>query len=193
MVNILSNGIIVAGIPVPLGWISPLSQTRPAVTNGHISRGFDSMASCDSRALPILLCCAILFNPTQTVKMHIWEKSSWFHPFKILVNSACCTSVFPRVFFLLSHILRQIWLKSIVQFPMSIHLKISPKTKTHSWSNRLNDFLKVASLIRVALETLFCGKSSWGMEQEDRLWCAFSNSYQLFWTFASIAIFLRNI
>ena len=73
MVNILSNGIIVAGIPVPLGWISPLSRTRLAVTNGHISRGFDSMASCDSRALPILLCCAILSNSTQTVKMHLWE------------------------------------------------------------------------------------------------------------------------
>ena len=113
--------------------------------------------------------CAAPFCSIQhkLLKCIFEKKSSWFHPFKILINSACCTSVFPRVFFLLSHILRQIWLKSIVQFPMSIHLKISPKTKTHSWSNRLNDFLKVASLIRVALETLFCGKSSWGMEQED--------------------------
>ena len=41
---------------------------RPPVTNGHISRGFDSMASCDSGALPILLRCAGPFCSLQSIK-----------------------------------------------------------------------------------------------------------------------------
>ena len=43
-------------------------RARPPVTNGHISRGFDSMASCDSGALPILLRCAGPFCSLQSIK-----------------------------------------------------------------------------------------------------------------------------